>query len=64
MGATIQEASPDVVACVQQALDADTGAKRAMVPRAATTELGATREEVIQSVMTRLALPRKLADEA
>ena len=47
-----------------QALDADTAADRAMVLRAATTELAATRDDVIQAVTTRLELPRKPAAEA
>ena len=63
-GATIQEAWPDVLACVQQALDADTGADRAMVQRAATKELAATRADVIQAATTRFELPRKLAADA
>ena len=63
-GATIQEAWTDVLASVQQALDADTGADRALVQRAATTELAATRDDVIQAATTRFELPRKLAADA
>ena len=35
-----------------------------MVQRAATTELAATRDDVIQAATTRFELPRKLAAEA
>jgi hypothetical protein len=64
VGTTIQDAWTHSLAGVRQALDADTSADRAMVLRAATTELAATRDDVIQAVTTRLELPRKAATEA
>ena len=64
VGTTIQDAWTHSLAGVRQALDADTSADRAMVLRAATTELAATRDDVIQAVTTRLELPRKSAAEA
>ena len=64
MGTMIQDAWTHSLAGVRQALDADTSADRAMVLRAATTELAARRDDVIQAVTTRLELPRKAATEA
>ena len=64
VGTTIQDAWTHSLAGVRQALDADTSADRAMVLRAATTELASTRDDVIQVATTRLELPRKAATEA
>ena len=64
VGTTIQDAWTHSLPGVRQALDADTSADRAMVLRAATTELASTRDDVIQVVTTRLELPRKAATEA
>jgi hypothetical protein len=59
VGTTIRDAWTHSLAGVRQALDADTSADRAVVLRAATSELAATREDVIQAVTTPLELPRK-----
>ena len=64
VGATLRDAWTYAFADVRQALDADTSADRAMLLRAATTELGGTRDDVIEAVTTWLELPRTLATAA
>jgi hypothetical protein len=64
VGASIHEAWTDSLQSVRVALDADLATDRAMVLRATSQELGATREEVIDGVVQRLDLSRKHAVDA
>ncbi|MGE3490161.1 MAG: DUF932 domain-containing protein [Vicinamibacterales bacterium] len=64
IGASIQDAWSDSLHGVRAALDADTDADTAVIAKAATSEIAASREQVIQSVTQRLDLPQKHAAEA
>ena len=64
IGASIQEAWSNSLTRARTALDADTTAETAMVVRATTTELGNSREEVIETAVRKLELPTKSASEA
>ena len=64
VGASIHEAWADSLESVRAVLDASLDDDRAMLLRATTQELGASREEVLDTVTARLDLSRKLADEA
>jgi Domain of unknown function (DUF932) len=61
IGASIQDAWSDSLIRARAALDADTTADRTMVARATTTELGSSREEVVQAAVRKLELPTKSA---
>ena len=64
VGASIHEAWTDSLHSVRAALDANPADDRALVHRATTHELGASREDVLDAVTTRLELSRKQAAEA
>jgi hypothetical protein len=64
IGASIQDAWTTSLAGVRAALDADTASDRTVLLRAATQELGATREAVLDAVVQRLDLSQKHAAEA
>jgi hypothetical protein len=64
VGASIQDAWTDSLACVRAALDADSSVDRAMLLRASAQEIAPTRDRVIEAVTTRLDLPQKHAAEA
>jgi hypothetical protein len=64
VGTSIQDAWADSLANVQAALDADPSADRVMLLRASAQEIAPTRDEVIETVTTRLDLPQKSAAEA
>jgi hypothetical protein len=64
VGASIHDAWADSLRAVRAALDADLATDRAMLLRATSQELGATREEVIDGVVQRLELSRKHAVDA
>jgi len=64
IGTSIQEAWSNSLIRARAALDADTTADKEMVVRATTTELGASRDEVIEAAVRRLELPTKSAGEA
>src|SRR6187397_1867355 len=64
VGTSIQDAWTDSLASVRAALDADPSADRAMLLRASAQEIATTRDGVIETVTTRLDLPRKHALEA
>jgi Domain of unknown function (DUF932) len=64
IGASIQEAWTVSLNEVQAALDEDTAADRAVILRAITQEIGATRDEVLHAVMPRLDVSHKQAAEA
>jgi hypothetical protein len=64
IGASIQEAWANSLVRARAALDADTSADRTMVNRAATTELGKTREEVVETAVRKLELSSKSASQA
>jgi hypothetical protein len=64
VGTAIQDAWTNSLANVRAALDADPSADRAMLLRASAKEIGSTRDEVIETVTTRLDLPQKAAAEA
>ena len=64
VGLSIHEAWADSLTSVSAALDSSLDDDRAMLLRAATKELGATREDVLDTVTTRLELSRKVAVEA
>ena len=64
IGASIHEAWTDSLHSVRAALDANLADDRTMIHRATTHELGASREEVLDAVTTRLELSRRQAAEA
>ena len=64
VGASIQEAWTNSLDGVRAALDADTDHDRALILRATTQELGATRDAVLEAVVQRLDLSQKQAAEA
>jgi hypothetical protein len=64
VGASIHDAWTDSLHSVRAALDADLADDRTTIHRAATHELGTSREEVLNAVTTRLELSRKQAAEA
>ncbi len=64
VGASIQDAWTSSLERVRAALDADPTADRTVLLRATAQELGSTREAVLDSVVQRLDLSRKLAVEA
>jgi Domain of unknown function (DUF932) len=64
VGASIQEAWTNSLDGVRAALDADTDHDRALILRAITQELGATRDAVLEAVVQRLDLSQKQAAEA
>src|SRR4029450_7680325 len=64
VGASIQEAWTESLKSVRDALDANLDDDRATLLRATTHVLGATREDVLDAVTTRLELARKKAAEA
>jgi len=64
IGASIQEAWSTSFVRARAALDADTSADRTMVIRATTTELGKSREEVVEAAVRKLELPAKSASQA
>jgi hypothetical protein len=64
IGASIHEAWTDSLRSVRAALDANLADDRTMIHRATTHELGASREEVLDAVTTRLELSRRQAAEA
>ena len=64
VGASIQEAWTNSLDGVRAALDADTDHDRALILRATTRELGATRDAVLEAVVQRLDLSQKQAAEA
>jgi len=64
IGASIQEAWANSLVRARAALDADTSADRTMVNRATTTELGKTREEVVETAVRKLELSSKSASQA
>src|SRR5215831_2154398 len=64
VGASIHEAWTDSLHSVRAALDANPADDRTLIHRATTHELGASREEVLDAVTTRLELSRKQAAEA
>jgi hypothetical protein len=64
VGASIQDAWTSSLESVRGALDADAAHDRLMLLRAASQELGPTREAVIESALQRLDLSQKQADEA
>ena len=64
IGTSIQEAWSNSLLRARAALDADTTADKEMVVRATTTELGASRDEVIEAAVRRLELPTKSAGDA
>ena len=64
IGASIQDAWSDSLIRARAALDADTTTDRTMVARATTTELGSSREEVVQAAVQKLELPTKSASQA
>ena len=64
IGASIQDAWSTSLIRARAALDADTTADRTMVARATTTELGSSREEVVQAAVRKLELPTKSAAQA
>jgi hypothetical protein len=64
VGASIQEAWSTSLDGVRAALDADTANDRTLLLRATTQELGQTRDAVLETVVRRLDLSQKQADEA
>jgi hypothetical protein len=64
VGATIHEEWTISLNTIRAALDAGTAPDRAILVRAGTHELGASRDAVLDIVTKRLELPRKQADEA
>ena len=64
IGASIEEAWTTSLDEVRTALDADTADDRAVLQRAATHELGPTRDAVVDAVVRRLDLSQKQAAEA
>ncbi|MEQ1907560.1 MAG: hypothetical protein ABMA15_01995 [Vicinamibacterales bacterium] len=64
VGASIHDAWADSLRAVHVALDADLTTDRAILLRATSQELGATREEVIDGAVQRLDLSRKHAVDA
>jgi hypothetical protein len=64
VGASIHDAWADSLRAVRVALDADLAIDRAILLRATSQEIGATREEVIDGVVQRLDLSRKHAVDA
>jgi hypothetical protein len=64
VGASIQTAWTTSLDSVRAALDADTANDRALLLRAASQELGATRDAVIDTAVRRLDMSQKQAAEA
>ena len=64
VGASIHEAWAGSLESVRASLDASLDDDRAMLLKATTQELGASREDVLDTVTARLDLSRKVADEA
>jgi Domain of unknown function (DUF932) len=64
VGASIHEAWADSLGAVRATIDASVADDRAVLLRAATQELGATREAVLDAVTTRVELSRKQAADA
>jgi hypothetical protein len=64
VGASIQEAWTTSLDNVRASLDADSVSERAVIQRAATQELGSTRETVLEAVVQRLDLSQKHAAQA
>ena len=64
VGASIQDAWSTSLNDVRATLDADTASDRALLLRAMSQELGATRDAVLEVVLRRLELPQKQAAEA
>ena len=64
IGAAIQDSWCESLQRARVALDADTTDDKAVLVRAAATEIAATQEEVVQVVTRRLDLPQKQASEA
>jgi hypothetical protein len=64
VGASIHEAWTDSLDAVRATIDASVADDRAVLLRATTQELGATREAVLDAVTTRLELSRKQAADA
>jgi hypothetical protein len=64
IGASIHEAWTESLGSVRAALDANSADDRTVIIRATAQELGANREEVLDTVGTRLELSRKQAADA
>ena len=64
VGTSIQEAWTSSLDNVRAGLDADPALDRTVILRAATQELGPTREQVIETATQRLELSRKHASDA
>ncbi len=64
LGTSIHTAWTESLGSVRAALDATVTDDRALILRASTQELGATREAVLEAVTTRLELSRKQTAEA
>jgi hypothetical protein len=64
VGASIQEAWTASLDHVRATLDADSAADRAVILRAASQELGASREAVLEAVVQRLDVSQKHAAQA
>jgi hypothetical protein len=64
VGASIHEAWTESLQTVRDALDANLDDDRATLLRVTTQELGPTREDVLEAVVTRLDMSRKQAAEA
>ena len=64
IGASIQTAWTTSLDGVRAALDADTAHDRALLLRATSQELGATRDAVIETAVQRLEVSQRQADEA
>lgn len=64
IGTQLHSEWPKALGNLQKALDADTSLERSVLTRASTTELGATRDEVVDLTVRRFKLTRKQAQAA